>query len=91
MNNVIFKKAVQNYNFFFNRPNFFLNFVPKISKSNQLMKLKNLFGLPLVYVGVAILAASYFIPLGNSNALLFCGLLCIVAGSIVHVWKDKKG
>lgn len=89
MNNVNFKKAVQNYYIFFNRPNFFPNFAPK-SVFTAMKKLKKILGLPLVCAGVAILAASYFIPYGSTNALLLTGLFLVVAGTATYVWKKKR-
>ena len=53
-------------------------------------KLKRILGIPLVCIGVAILAASYFIPLQNTNALLLTGLALVVAGVAGYVWKNKK-
>ena len=80
---------MQNYYFFFNRPNFFLNFASK-SQIIAMNKLKRILGIPLVCIGVAILAASYFIPLQNTNALLLTGLALVVAGVVGYVWKNKK-
>ena len=51
-------------------------------------KLKKLLGIPLVCIGVAVLAASYFIRL-HSNALLLTGFAFVVAGVVGYVWKNK--
>ena len=54
--------------------------------------LKSIFGLPMVYAGVAILAASYFVNLGPAtNGVLTTGLLLVVAGTFGYMRKGRNG
>lgn len=52
-------------------------------------KLKNWAGLPLVYAGVALLAASYFTGLSRINAVLAVGLLLVVGGTLGYIWQER--
>ena len=47
-------------------------------------------GLPMVYVGVAVLLLSYVTRLSRFNAVLLLGLLLVVAGTVGYVWKVKR-
>ena len=53
-------------------------------------KLKNWAGLPLVYAGVALLAASYFTGLSRINAVLAVGLLLVVGGTLGYIWQERS-
>ena len=99
---------MQNYYFFFNRPNFFLNFAPenghfacfrwfltekmRILTMNWFKKsLDWLLGIPMVCIGVAVLAASYFTGLSHVNAVLLTGFGLVLGGAVAWVWKEKRG
>ena len=52
--------------------------------------INKLVGLPMVYVGVAVLLLSYVTRLSRFNAVLLLGLLLVVAGTVGYVWKVKR-
>ena len=47
-------------------------------------------GLPMVYVGVAVLLLAYVTRLSRFNAVLLLGLLLVVVGTVGYVWKVKR-
>lgn len=47
-------------------------------------------GLPLVYLGVAVLGVGYVLGLTRHNALLMGGLLLIVLGIVGYVRQEKR-
>jgi len=49
-----------------------------------------LVGLPMVYVGVAVLLLAYVTRLSRFNAVLLLGLLLVLAGTVGYVWKVKR-
>ena len=56
----------------------------------MLYYLRKLFGLPLVYGGVAVLALSYATGLSHVKAILIAGLALIVAGTVGYVAGIKR-
>ena len=52
--------------------------------------INKLVGLPMVYVGVAVLLLSYVTRLSRFNAVLLLGLLLVVVGTVGYVWKVKR-
>lgn len=57
---------------------------------NILKSSRMLLGLPLVYLGVLLLAAKYFLFSGDGNALLLVGLLLVVLGIVLYVLRMKR-
>ena len=62
-----------------------------MSKINKKMrdKILRFIGLPWVYAGVALLAASYIFSLTHYDWLLFLGLFLIVGGTLGALYKEK--
>ena len=56
---------------------------------NMLHKLKNHVGLLLIISGVLLLALTRIATLSSSNTLLLTGLLCNVAGIVLHIKSIK--
>jgi len=52
--------------------------------------INKLVGLPMVYVGVAVLLLAYVTRLSRFNAVLLLGLLLVLAGTVGYVWKVKR-
>ena len=50
-----------------------------------------LLGIPMVCIGVAVLAASYFTGLSYVNAVLLTGFGLVLGGAVAWVWKEKRG
>jgi len=47
-------------------------------------------GLPLVYLGVALLCAHHFLNLHHHNWILFTSLALVIIGIIGHTINDKR-
>ena len=60
------------------------------SQYDIMNKLKHYAGLLLIVIGTAALALTRISRLSGSNALLLCGLLCIVTGIMAHIWSIKR-
>ncbi|MBR5656319.1 MAG: hypothetical protein IKW98_06515 [Prevotella sp.] len=65
------------------------------SNSNKTIKrvvkmLSRVAGLPLVYIGVIVLVASYVFGWSHINAVLFTGLGFVVAGVVSYIIITKK-
>ncbi|MCR5131193.1 MAG: hypothetical protein K6C10_07015 [Prevotella sp.] len=52
--------------------------------------LRKIVGLPMVYVGVAVLLLSFLTRLSRYNSILLLGFLLVLAGTIGYVWKTKR-
>jgi hypothetical protein len=52
-------------------------------------RLRHSLGLPLVYVGVALMAVTYLSGLSNHNWLMLLCLLMIIGGVAGYVWNEK--
>ena len=55
-----------------------------------LTALRRVAGLPLVYIGVIVLVASYIFGWSHINAVLFIGLGFVVAGVVSYIIKAKR-
>ena len=55
-----------------------------------LTALRHVAGLPLVYIGVIVLVASYIFGWSHINAVLFTGLGFVVAGVVSYIIKAKR-
>lgn len=51
--------------------------------------IKNI-GILLILLGVIIFAVTFIAGLSDVNALLFTGLLCVIAGAALHIIYIKK-
>jgi len=52
--------------------------------------LNKIVGLPMVYVGVAVLLLAFFTKLSHYNGVLLLGLFLVIAGTVGYVWKTKR-
>ncbi|MDY4706094.1 MAG: hypothetical protein SO365_06885 [Prevotella sp.] len=82
------RNAVQKYRFFLNYPNNLITFAKNQQKMRD--KILRFIGLPWVYAGVALLAASYIFTLTHYDWLLFVGLFLIVGGTLGALYKEKR-
>ena len=61
------------------------------TKFNDFMKkLTPFLGILLIIIGTMVLIATRFSTLSSHNSLLFVGLLCIIAGIIMHIKSIKQ-
>jgi len=52
-------------------------------------KIAKNFGLILIVTGVLVLGSTRFSPFSTSNGMLLTGLLCIMAGIVLHIRSIK--
>ena len=48
-------------------------------------------GTALVFIGAVLLLVSYPTGLSHFNAVLWLALACVVGGTVLQVWMQKRG